>query len=255
MDRSGQAAALDELDGDAASPGGLEEDGVVGVVAVPDHQEAGAERVEQRFAPQSPPAGALAGEPVVDVADVFEPEPFPVGDLVLERLGPAERQLEILPRAWSGLGLYANYTYVDSSSTQRLTVATSVDPAGFVEFDDVPFEGSPEHQGTFGLTYTKYGLDASLLYTAQSRRLDALASFGLDNYEESLDTLDFQARYWFDVSGHEVALTVRAEDLLSDEEDPFLQTSLGGERGVPTYYSGGTYFGGRSFFLGLSTAF
>ena len=166
-----------------------------------------------------------------------------------------EQQLTFLPEIWSGLGVYANYTYTDSESTQRLVVNTDIDPRGFVEVDNVPFEGSPKHQGTIGLTYNGYNLDASLLYSAQDRRLSSLRAYGLSLYEEAIDTLDLRVEYLLDFNDSTVRLFLRAEDLLSSTDDAFLQSSIGGENGVPTYYTGGTYLGGRSLFLGASMTF
>ena len=167
----------------------------------------------------------------------------------------AERQLGFLPGVFSGLGLYANYAYVDSSSTQRLSVPFSVDPSGFVEVSDVPFEGSPRHQGTIGPTFTGHRFEASLFYTAQSRRFASTGSYGFDNYDESVSTLDFQAIYNLALKGTDLRFVVRGEDLLSDTDDPFLQTSIGGDYGVPEYSTGGTYFGGRSIFVGVGVTF
>ena len=167
----------------------------------------------------------------------------------------AERQLIELPGVWSGFGIYTNYTYTDSSSTQNLIVNPSVDPRGFVEFSDVPFAGSPEHQGTFGVTYSKYGFDGSLLYTAQSRRFSTLRAFGLDGYDDAIDTLDLRLDYNFEVGGGDFRAFIRGEDLLSDSRDPYLQTTIGGEDGVPEFNTGSTYFGGRSIFIGMSVAY
>ena len=166
-----------------------------------------------------------------------------------------ERQLTFLPGLWEGFGVYANYTYTDSKSTQRLDVNTSLDPRGFVEFNDVPFEGWPKHQGTFGVTYNKYNVDASLYYTEQDRRLSSIGRFGLDVYEESIETLDLRVEYLMDLGNTTMRLFLRGEDLLSSKDDAYLQTSIGGEAGVPRYYTGGTYFGGRSFFGGVSVVF
>lgn len=167
----------------------------------------------------------------------------------------AERQLAMLPGLWSGLGIYANYTYTDSETTQRLTVLSTFDERGFVEFEGVPFTSAPKHQGTFGLTYRRHGLDSSLLYSAQDRRLDSIRPFDLNLYNETVETLDFRVDYITQIGGVDYRIYFRAEDLLSDKEDPFLQTSLGGESGVPQYVLGSTYFGGRRFFTGVSVLF
>lgn len=166
----------------------------------------------------------------------------------------AERQLSFLPSAFDGLGVYANYTYTDSEGTRQLAVSTSFVPEGFVEIN-APIFQAPEHQGTFGFTYTNHGFDGGLLYTAQSRRLASIDRFGLDTYNEAIGTLDFALNYIHDFGQTSARFFVRGTDLLSSEKDPYLQTSVGGGDGVPKYYTGATYFGGRSIFLGISTVF
>ena len=163
-----------------------------------------------------------------------------------------ERQLTFLPGIYSGLGVYANYTYTDSEGTRR--ISTSVVPEGFVEIS-APFSEDPEHQGTVGLTYSKYGVDASLFYTVQERRLANVNRFGLDDYNEKIDTLDFRAEYLTNVLGADLRFFVRGEDLLRDKAEPYLQTSIGGENGVPKYFTGARYFGGRSIFFGVNSSF
>ena len=166
----------------------------------------------------------------------------------------AEQRLNWLPSPLDGVGVLANYTYTQSERPFRQTVPTSVDPAGFITLD-LPFGDSPENQGTLGLTYSKYGIDGSLLYTYQDRRLSAWNAFGLSNYSEAFDTLDLQVSYVSDIRGRDVRVFFRGNDLLRGNEDPFLQSSRGGADGVPKFFTGGTYFGGRSFEAGLSVTF
>ena len=167
----------------------------------------------------------------------------------------AERQFTFLPSFWSGFGVYANYTYTDSASTQRLSISRDFVPEGFVEIEEVPFEGSPEHSGTIGLTFSKHDLDASLLYSVQDRRLSSFERFGLHDYNEQIETLDLRIDYLTNIAGSNVRLYLRGTDLLRDEKEPYLETSIGGEDGVPKYFTGGTYFGGRSIFVGVTAVF
>lgn len=165
-----------------------------------------------------------------------------------------ERQLTFLPGWWAGWGLYANYTYTDSETTQPRAVAPSIDESGILKIK-TPYAGSPEHQGTLGLTYAMYGFDGSLYYTAQSRRLSFYRPFGLSAYSESVETLDFRLDYNTTIRGSNVRFFIRGEDLLNGKDDPFLQTSMGGEGPTPKYYTGGTFLGGRSIFLGASVTY
>ena len=165
-----------------------------------------------------------------------------------------ERQLTFLPGWWAGWGLYANYTYTDSETTQPVSVDSSVDESGFVPVK-TPYVQAPEHQGTLGVTYTMYGFDGSLYYTAQSRRLGSYERNGLSSYFESVETLDFRLDYNTTIRGSNVRFFIRGEDLLNGKDDPFLQTSIGGEGPTPKYYTGGTFLGGRSIFLGASVTY
>ena len=164
-----------------------------------------------------------------------------------------ERQLTFLPGPWSGLGLYANYTYTDSKSTKVFS-GTGV-PGGSVEFTDVPFTGAPEHSGTVGLTYNKYGVDASLFYSTQARRLTSVSRFFLHNYAESFESLDLQVNYYRNIQGVDTRFFLRGQNLLEGDSDPRLQTSVGGDNGTPIFLTGASYFGGRAFSLGVSTTF
>ena len=130
-----------------------------------------------------------------------------------------------------------------------------IDPREFVEVDSVQFAGSPEHSGTLGLTYRKYGFDASLFYTGQSRRLESLGQFGINNYNEAIETVDFRVDYTSEIAGRTVRIYFRGEDLLSDDDDPFLETSIGSENGVPKFTTGRTYLGGRSLLIGANVSF
>ncbi|WP_417319621.1 TonB-dependent receptor [Erythrobacter aureus] len=167
-----------------------------------------------------------------------------------------EKQFTFLPGAWSGFGIFANYTYSDSSKeipieffdpvTQELRVA---------RIKDVPFTGTAKHSGTAALTYNKYGIDAALSFTRQARRLTAFQSFNLSRYAESDDSLDFRAEYRFKRLGGDWRLWVEGSDLLKGTDDPDIQTSIGGFGSTPKYFLGGNYFGGRAVKVGATVSF
>lgn len=167
----------------------------------------------------------------------------------------AEQQLSFLPSALDGLGVIGNYTYTDSSRNRQFNVSSSVDPDGVVEISDIPFDGSPEHQGTVGFTYQNLGFDGSLLYTYQSRRLDSFNEFFVHDYQESFGTLDLELAYILEIRRTKTRLFVRGRDLLRSDDETYLQNSIGGDNGVPVYYTGGTYLGGRFLSFGVSTTF
>ena len=165
----------------------------------------------------------------------------------------AERQFTFLPGIWDGFGVFANYTYTDSSRTRRFS--TSAVPEGFVEIDG-PFDSSAPHTGTFAFTYSKFDIDASLAYTYQDRRLASNARFGLDRYFDEYDSLDFSVAYFSDVGPATVRFYFEGADLLRDSTEPSVGQSFGGANGTPRYDGGERrYFGGRSFVFGLAATF
>ena len=166
-----------------------------------------------------------------------------------------ERQLSELPGWFGGLGIYSNITYTDSSSTREIRI-NQVDPnSEVIRFDDVPFGGAPEYSGTVGVTYRGGGFDGSVLYTLQDRRQDVFGRNGLSSYSEEFDTLDFLLSYSRELYGSNVRVYVRGNDLLRDKNESFLDTSVGGEFGAPIYITGSSFFGGRSFSVGVSATF
>ena len=164
-----------------------------------------------------------------------------------------ERRFDKLPGWASGLGVYANVGYADSSQVARLD--TDSNEQGFVEFrTELP--GSPRYTATGAITYSKYGIDSSLTYTWQDRRLLNIQDFGLDQYRAELEQLDFRLVYNGTAFDRRYSIFFEGRDLLRDGDDPFTSVEAGGERGTPVYRGlRGTFFGGRSFALGASLNF
>ncbi|WP_213981759.1 TonB-dependent receptor [Sphingomonas sp. dw_22] len=163
--------------------------------------------------------------------------------------GQFERQFDFLPGALSGLGIYANYTYTHSSRWQRYSWPFA--PAGqdIYEFSGLPFNQQPKHSGTASLTYNKYGFDATLAYSFQSRTLNNFAPRGLSVYDKGVQTLDFHGEYYLDPTTRKVRIYVEASDLLKSTDTPDVQQLIAG------YYTRATYLGGRKFKIGISTIF
>lgn len=176
-----------------------------------------------------------------------------------------ERQLSFLPGWWGGLGFFANFTYTESKKDVALPWFSKPifddlgDIVGFesdeVIVRDVAFERQPRRSGTVAVTYNKYGFDAALSYTYQSRRGDG----GLDGeplwatvFTDEVDSLDLRAGYWFDAGPIKLQVFLEGSDLLRDRDETSLN-SLQGPGGNQIINS--TYFGGRSFRIGISGAF
>ncbi len=177
-----------------------------------------------------------------------------------------ERQLTFLPGALGGLGVYANYTFTDSSKVQTVNWSRSpvVDGSGNVtgyeaikvEVPDVRFNGQARHSGTVGLTYNKYGIDSNIAYTWQDRRQTNFGSFNLSDYEEAYGTLDMRVEYRFKWRPANVRLYLEGTDLLRGPSDSALLGTQGADDGTtPKYYTSATYFGGREVRVGLSVNF
>jgi TonB-dependent receptor len=166
-----------------------------------------------------------------------------------------ERQLTFLPGILSGLGIYANYTYTESSRTERYSWAFASDDDNLFEFDSVPFALQPRHSGTAALTYNKYGIDATLAYGFQSRSLGRFEPRGLSLYSEGVRTLDFRAEYYLRPSFGRLRLYVEASDLLNGTGSPDVEETFGGVGETPRFHTRATFLGGRRFKLGASVTF
>jgi TonB-dependent receptor len=79
---------------------------------------------------------------------------------------------DMLPGGWSGLGVFANYTYVDSSGG-RNTAVNILEPAQVTGAEDetLPLEGLSENSYNLGLMYEKFGVSARLAYNWREKFL------------------------------------------------------------------------------------
>ena len=166
-----------------------------------------------------------------------------------------ERRFDFLPGVWSGLGVFLNHTYTESSRADQYNWAYDPVPDHVYTFNDLPFVQQPAHSGTAALTYNKYDIDATLAYGYQSRALSLFQPRGLGIYSEGVRTLDFRAEYYLRPQSGSFRVYVEANDLLNGTGDPDLEQTFGGEGGTPKYYTRATYLGGRSFKIGLSATF
>lgn len=177
-----------------------------------------------------------------------------------------ERQFTFLPGALSGLGIYANYTYTDSSKNQPMNWQNSpvVNSAGVVigyetvnyTVPDVPFNGQAKHSGTIGLTYNKYGIDANIAYTGQSRRQLSFDNYNLSRFEEAYSTLDARIEYRFRIGKGDISIYAEGNDLLRGPHDASLKTTVGADDGqTPKYFDSARYFGGRQLRAGIRASF
>lgn len=166
-----------------------------------------------------------------------------------------ERQFTFLPGIWNGLGVYANYTFTESSRAERYSWAGAPDGEDIYEFLSVPFVQQPRHSGTAALTYNKYGIDATLAYGFQSRSLASFRPRGLSVYSEGLQTLDFRAEYYWQPDFGKFRIYFEASDLLKGTSSPDVMQTFGGIGETPIFHTRATYLGGRKFKVGVSVTF
>ena len=161
----------------------------------------------------------------------------------------AEAQFVSLPSVFSGLGVFANYTYSDSELKKTIQFES-----GEVVVD-APYEFQPKNSYTVATTYSGYGIDASLSYSFQDRFQTSFDENNLSFYREEYDTLDFRVSYKLNSEHGDWIVFFGGNDLLKGTNDAAVSRSRGGEGATPRVFTGGTFLGGRSFSLGVSATF
>ncbi len=160
------------------------------------------------------------------------------------------RQFNQLPGALGGLGFYGNLTLQRSSAS--IDVKTDALTGEIIQLD-VPFFNAPNYVGTAALTYTKYGIDATLSYSFQDKSNAEIASTGLyEVYDRPYESLDLTVNYTFDVgASSELTLFVAVTDLLDNGSSPINYESFGSSGLVPRIVE----YDGRSFRAGARVKF
>ena len=175
-----------------------------------------------------------------------------------------ERQFTFLPSAWGGLGVFANYTYTDSSREIPITWNAPVfDALGalvdreqrIVEFPDERFEQQPHHSGTFAFTYNKYGIDGTLAYTYQDRLPGSLLGNGLRTSTEEFDTLDLRLEYLAETRVGQYRVYFEGLNLMNGTDDVSRGTSFFSDAADFSVPAESRYSGGREFRIGLIAVF
>jgi TonB-dependent receptor len=96
-----------------------------------------------------------------------------------------QQRLTFLPGLLSGLGLGANYTWLDSEGKYPTRPA-----------DALTFIGTAKRTGNFNVSYVRRGLDLRLFYNTRGDYLSSVgARRALDVFEKERATLDFSAKY------------------------------------------------------------
>ncbi len=140
----------------------------------------------------------------VAVTSVYNDLPFyyttteNAGDAVIRGFELAYQQtMDFLPEPYNGLGLQANYTYIDANQTSSTVAAGEDGEYTFRWFDDLPLEGLSKDTANLVLFYeneyfsTRFAYNWRSTYLLNSRDVIAYSPI----YNLSHGMLDFSFRY------------------------------------------------------------
>ena len=143
-----------------------------------------------------------------------------------------QQQLSFLPSPFDGLGVYANFTLVDSE-----VVLTEPGRVG----EKVPLFNQSKQLGNLALTYQKYGFFLRVSHNWRGDFLQALGNAaGLDQFARGFESYDLLASYKLSARW---TLKLEATNLTAAPEQQYVGTS---QRNI---YYGDT---GRSYALGVT---
>ena len=123
--------------------------------------------------------------------------------------------MDFLPGGWAGLGVQANYTFVDSSGGANLAV-NSLDPNQTTNANnsELPLEGMSKHSFNIAGMYEKFGISARVAYNWRSRYLltTSAANLNAPVWFENYGQLDASLIYSINTN---IKVGVQATNLLN----------------------------------------
>ena len=124
---------------------------------------------------------------------------------------------------------------------------------GDVLEDTTDFFNAPEVTGNLALYYTDQNWEATLAYRYRGQQLEEIEKFGINQYQQDRDFLDFDLQYSFlDVGPiNEATIFFSASDLLDDGTDPVTEETRGKNRAFQDF----ALFNGRSYRAGVRFEF
>jgi TonB-dependent receptor len=130
----------------------------------------------------------LTGTPIAPNIDVTQVQNGEAADLLGFELA-YQQNLDFLPGALSGLGVYLNYTYTNSSATiQSRTADTGT--------EKIKLPGQAEHVGNFSLSYDYKKFSARVAFNFNGRYLQEVGGDATaDLYVKSRVQMDLSASY------------------------------------------------------------
>jgi TonB-dependent receptor len=141
-----------------------------------------------------------------------------------------QQNFPFLPGPLSGLGIYANYTLVDSD-------VTLTEPGRVGE--KLPLFNQSDELGNLAVTYQKYGVFVRLSHNWRGDYLQALGNPGLDQYARGFESYDLLASYKINSRW---TVKFEASNLTASPEEQYVGTS------ARALYYGDT---GRSYAVGV----
>ena len=193
-------------------------------------------------------------------SDAFIQSSKPVNNIANEEIWGVEVAIEkqfVNLKGWfSGFGVYANATYTDGETDERIQWLFS--PVFDVDGNVVDFQEEellannltlrqqPEWSGTLGVTYGRDNLDAILSYTYRDRYpSQVFAGYGLAAFRDEVDSLDFRAEYLIETGwSGPIGLYVEGNDLLRSSDEAVQRRGLGGQAGAGSFITGQSFSGG-----------
>lgn len=145
-----------------------------------------------------------------------------------------------LPGLWSGIGVQANYTYINEQGSPNSGLndnATSSDDAGDIAFaDSLPLEGLSEHNANFALLYEKDGLSGRIAYNWRSDYLlttrDVITTLPIFN--EANGQLD--ASLFYDINDN-WKVGIQGTNLNNNITETLMQINAAGDKKTRSWFT------------------
>lgn len=169
--------------------------------------------------------------------------------------------LSYLPGPLQNIGVTGNVTLQQTETEITLGTLQAEDALvvlgdrqeGDVLTEKFDFFNAPEVTGNFAIYYSDRHWEATLAYRFRGDQLEEIERFGISQYQQERDFLDFDLEYTFFDLGpvSRTTLFFSANDLLDDGTDPTTEET----RGKGTSFQDFASFNGRSYKAGIRVNF
>ncbi len=133
----------------------------------------------------------LTGPPTITDIDIIQTQNGESANLIGIEIA-YQQNLDFLPGAFSGLGVYVNYTYTNSNAK----IQSRQESAPVTATETIKLPGQAEHVGNFSLSYNYKKFDARISFNFNGKYLEEIGgSTEEDLYIKSRVQMDFSASY------------------------------------------------------------